>query len=290
MVEGFEKYLKNVKGYSQKTVDSYISSVKQFDKIMKDFDIDDIKLNDLNTVYVAGLANLNLSTSSICCKISAVKTYFKYLNSNGFTKNNAAADMVLPKKAQKAVRIMEKSDREKFFESIKRNEYMNYFRDLTMFTLMFNTAIRREELTNLKLCDVSLENNTLLVHGKGNKERIVYFNDAVKALLSEYTVSHRKLYKNAGESEFLFLGKNSKKLNLATINTTFNMYIKAADLENKGFTVHTARKTCATEMYRRCGDIYAVKEVLGHTSLATTQRYVKIGEEQKKKAAMAINL
>ena len=296
MVKEFKTYLKDVKGYSDKTISSYIGDIQQFKAIMQDFGCyNDITLKDLNTVYIGQLSALQLTASSRARKISAVKTYFKFLHSMGEISQNVARDMETPKLPKKVIKVMETDEVHNLIgnivneNKIKRID-IDYFRNLTLLTLMLNTAIRREEVVNIKVKDVNLSQSLILIHGKGDKERIVYFNDNVKYLLSEYIASHRELFKLSCNSEYLFLTQKAEKMNVATVNRIFNKYIDKANLSDKGFTVHTMRKTCATEMYKRSGDIYAVKGMLGHASLETTQRYAKLGEEQKRMAAMAVNL
>ncbi len=290
----FANYLTNVKNRPNSTVYSYCADLRQFQSIMARYgDLREITLKDINNDYIGNLVHMELSATTRARKISALKTFYKYLHNLGYVQKNITVDIDMPKIPKKVIKTMSNNEVSNILlcannDSKTANGDVDWFRNITMLKLMLNTAIRREEIVNIGLKDISMENNSILIHGKGDKERMVYFNNDTKAFLSEYIASHRNLMKPAKTSPYLFVTIRAEKMNVSTVNIIYNKYRDMANLKDKGYTVHSMRKTSATNMYQKTGDIYAVKGVLGHSSIATTEIYAKLGEESKKRVAMAI--
>lgn len=295
-IDMFRQYLKDVKGRPETTITAYVADVRQYVDIMKGFDnIDCIKVSDVNNIYIKNLVSMGMSATTRSRKISALKTFYKFLAISGNIDKNIFLDIEMPKIPKKVIKVMSNDEVHNVLscangDSKKADGDIDWFRNITLLKLMLNTAIRREEVVNIRLKDININENSILIHGKGDKERIVYYNNDVKALLSEYIYSHRNIFKTAKDSEFLFVTTKAGKMCVSTVNKIYNKYRDMAGLKEQGYTVHSLRKTAATNMYQQTGDIYAVKGILGHSSIATTELYARLGEENKKKAAMAISL
>lgn len=293
-INDFESYLRNIKNRSEKTIKAYSSDLLEFCLMMNDkLDLNEIKRSDIENIYIANLVNSGNGPASRARKISSLRSFFKWAKSNNIVRENPAEDVELPKLPQKKPKIM---SHEEVYDTILCAKYgddtepaYESFRNLAIIMIMFSTGIRRAELTEIKVTDVNLSESSLLIHGKGNKERIVYFNDATRAVLSEYINSHRKQMKFSESSDYLFISRKSEKLNVATINRIVNKYLEEAGIKNKGFTAHSTRKAFATTVYENTRDIYVVQNLLGHSSPVTTQKYVGINESNKKKAAMSMS-
>lgn len=255
-------------------------------------DFSGITQRDIEGRYIANLVDSGISASSRARKLSSLKAFFKWAKANGFVVENPVENVESPKLPHREPKAMSVSEVEEVMVAVRSDATTEsaMFRDIAILHLLFATGIRRAEVVNIKLKDLDLQDGSLLVHGKGSKERIVYFNDTTRAILSEFVLSHRKLMKPAETSEFLFVSRQSEKISLCQVNNIINRHFETAGLRDKGYTVHTTRRTFATSVYRNCGDIMAVKELLGHSSVSTTMRYVSISDDAKKKAAMSVSL
>lgn len=292
LIDKFESYLRNVKNRSELTITAYCTDMRQFCAVFKDKQsLGEITRADIEGRYIANLAASGLSPASRARKLASVKSFFKWAKTNGYIVENFVENVENPKIPQAEPKIMSKEEIKSVIKSAKTNGryFENKFRDLAILSLMFNTGIRRAEVVNAKLADINLEESSMLVHGKGNKERIVYYNDNTRAILSEYIKVHRKLMKESENSEYLFVSREAKKMSICSINRIVNAHLEMAGVKDKGYTAHSTRKAFATAVYEATSDIFATQKLLGHSSPNTTMRYVKASEEMKKKAAKSIS-
>lgn len=288
----FVNYLRNVRNLSENTISAYSSDLREFfDLTAFKGSISEITRIDIETSYIENLAVSGTRPSSRARKLSSVRCFFSWCKENGIISENPAESIKNPKIPKKSPKIMSKEEIHNVILSCMNDcEEEEYFRNLTLVILMLSTGIRRAEVTEIKLSDVNLNDSSLLIHGKGGKDRTVYFNDKARAVLSEYIVSHRQILKPAKNSEYLFVSKRDVKLCVSTVNRIINKYLECAGIKKNGFTAHSLRRAFATTVYENTRDILAVQNLLGHSSPSTTQRYVGVGEEQKKTAAMTVSI
>lgn len=284
----YENYLRNILGRSENTVKSYCYEIKAFAEWAGKSPCLITRADAEN--YISELAEKGLAATSRAKRITVLKLFFDYLEEEEYISENPLSRIRKPKIPQKKVKAMSREEMLSVIQVAKNSKRNNSFRNYTMIALLFSTGIRRDELVNIKLDDVNLSENSLLVRvGKGNKQRMVYFNNEAKALLSEYIASHRKLSKYAENSEYLFVSNDSEKLGRSTVNVIVNALFEEAGIKDKGFVLHSTRKYFATGVYDATHDIVVVQNLLGHASPETTMKYIGIEEEMKKKAAQLIN-
>lgn len=289
-INEFAKYLKNVRNLSDSTISAYSSDLREFCAVMGfEDEIKEITLGEVEAVYIEKLVASGNCAASRSRKLSSVRVFYKWAVKNGIVKNNPVEDIELPKIEKKTVKAMSFNEVEQVLDEAKKDSRENSFRDLAIMYLMFDTGIRRAELTEIKLNDINLEEGVIVIHGKGNKDRFAYVKDTMRSILSEYINAHRKFYKTAVNSDYLFVSDKGEKLCLSTVNRIVNRYLIASNLKQKGYTAHSPRKAFATAVYDNTGDIFAVQQLLGHSSPSTTQRYVGIAESRKRMAAMTVN-
>ena len=289
-INEFATYLKNVRNLSGATIAAYSSDLREFCAVMGFTDcIKEITLHNVETVYIANLVASGNCAASRSRKLSSVRMFYKWAVKNGIVQNNPVAEIEMPKIEKKTVKAMSFNEVEQVLDEAKKDSRENSFRDLAILSLMFSTGIRRAELTEIKLSDLNLEESLIVIHGKGNKDRLAYFNDTTRAVLSEYINVHRKFYCTSEKSSYLFVSDKGEKLCLSTVNRIVNRYLESAGIKDKGFTAHSTRKAFATAVYDNTGDIFAVQQLLGHSSPSTTQRYVGVAESRKRMAAMTVN-
>ena len=265
----FKNFIESEKKYSKHTVSAYINDLEEFNKFLN---INRVKLNEkLNYSFVrqwiVELSENGLSNRSINRKISSLKSYFNFLIA--INKLN-----VSPLKLHRNLKVEPKiiipfNEREmdKVFE-IFNNNSGKLDRDFLIIEILYSTGIRRDELINLKFEDIYFEQGLIKVLGKRNKERLV---PVLPNLLSKI----KKYSSNNSINSYLFKSKNGKKISPSTIYRIVKKYFRQISSKNK-ISPHVLRHSFATHMINNGADINSVKEILGHSSLASTQIYTKI--------------
>ena len=265
----FKNFIESEKKYSKHTVNAYVNDLEEFNNFLN---TNSVKLNEkLNYSFVrqwiVELSENGLSTRSINRKISSLKSYFNFLVAINKLK-------ISPLKLHKNLKVEPKiiipfNEREmdKVFE-IFNNNSDKLDRDFLIIEILYSTGIRRDELINLKFEDIYFEQGLIKVLGKRNKERLV---PVLPNLLSKI----KKYSSNNSISSYLFKSKNGKKISPSTIYRIVKKYFRQISSKNK-ISPHVLRHSFATHMINNGADINSVKEILGHSSLASTQIYTKI--------------
>lgn len=268
-LSNFKNFIESEKKYSKHTVSAYVNDLEEFNKFLN---IHRVKLNEkLNYSFVrqwiVELSENGLSTRSINRKISSLKSYFNFLIA--INKLN-----VSPLKLHRNLKVEPKiiipfNEREmdKVFE-IFNNNSGKLDRDFLIIEILYSTGLRRDELINLKFEDIYFEQGLIKVLGKRNKERLV---PVLPNLLSKI----KKYSSNNSINSYLFKSKNGKKISPSTIYRIVKKYFRQISSKNK-ISPHVLRHSFATHMINNGADINSVKEILGHSSLASTQIYTKI--------------
>lgn len=287
----FEQYLRNVKNRSEKTIYAYLKDCQEFFDVFNEYkDIQIINKSMIESKYITFLVEKGNSASSRARKISSLRTFFKWAVSNNIIVENPVENVEMPKLPMKKPKVMETEEVNCVMNSVKSCcGNIENFRDFTLLNLMFNTGIRRAEVTGIKLQDINLQEGSIVIHGKGNKERIVYFNANTMAILNEYIVSHRNLLKPSKKSQYLFVTERSEKMSERAVNYIVDKYFEMAGVKSKGYTAHSTRKVFATTVYQNTKDIVTVQNLLGHSNVQTTMHYVGASEAMKRKAALTVN-
>lgn len=279
---------------SKCTVASYESDLRDFARFSANVlhkELVDIKYSDLRK-WMNELEDRGLSAQTRSRKVVSIRSFFRYLSKMDYIHGKNPADELegpkLPKKQPKVISMGEASSLLEC-SKIKNFERQTAFRDYTIIATLLYTGIRREELTNVLLKDVSLIDGTILIHGKGNKERMVYINENFRPILAEYISTYRKLFNTADESEYLFPSKKSVQLNIHTVNRIVNKAMENANIKEAGVSAHILRKRFATSVFMSTHDIATTSKLLGHSSPTTTMRYVLIDDTTMRQAASAVN-
>lgn len=291
LVQGFIQSLV-ADGKSACTVKAYRLDLQDFSVYVqeKGLEISKIRYPDLRE-WMNSLEGRNLSASSRARKVSTVKAFFKYLLKMEVIEKNPTEGLEGPKLPKKQPKVISTETAKGLVSGVDYSDpkHMTAFRDYTILAMFLFTGVRREELVNIKLSDVSMDNGTILIHGKGNKEREVYINDSLHAILSEYVGYHRDIFKTAQSSEYLFPSIKADKMNVCSVNRVVNKAFEEAGIKEYGVSAHALRKRFATTVFANTGDIATVSKMLGHASPTVTMRYVRIDEGTMRDAAKAAN-
>ena len=213
----------------------------------------------------------NNASKSIAAKLTAIREYYDYeLNIQKSITINPAASITPPKIEKKLPRYLDKEDCKRLIANIDGEAPA---RDFCMILWMLHTGIRLSELVGINISDVNVNDRQLIVRGKGNKERLVLFNDKCIEAYANY-MTERATYPKKPEDDALFVSKRTgKRITNRRVEQIVDEHLLKAGLEGKGISPHKLRHTAATNMYRAGVDVLEIKELLGHANLATTQIY-----------------
>ena len=264
----FLDYLKYERGFSDYTIKSYKEDLTEFYDFALDNNID----IDLVRDYLRKLYENKYSNRSISRKVSSLKSYFKYLESEGIIKDNFMRLISNPKLEKTLPNYLNYDDLEKLlnYPDIS-NKYG--LRDALILEMLYSTGVRVSELANIRLNDIDFNDRKILILGKGNKERYVYYGSKCEKLLDKYLkMDHR-------DSSYLLIGKKSDRLNEREIRSIVTDSAKRAGI-NIHVSPHTLRHTYATHMLNDGADLKSVGDLLGHESLSTTQIYTHVSSER----------
>ena len=272
--------IKNQKRYSKHTIRAYQVDLNQ----LADHLGDEIKIIDLNKYdlheYIS-LISKSITSKTLSRKIATIKSLFKYLVDENYIKSNVSKSIKIPKISKKLPNHLTLDEMNSFFD--KTVEILDIpLRDLVVIDLLYSTGVRASECISILINDIDLGNNTIRISGKGGKERLVVFGDKTKDNLLSYI--NKEITNHAG---FLFPSKLKKKKaenNFITSRTIYNIvkkYVKFIS-NNEKLGPHSLRHSFATHLLQSGSDLMAIKDLLGHSSLGSTQIYTHLDTKRMK--------
>lgn len=274
-IEDFILYLKIDKKYSENTVLKYRCNLEHFIKFFKNKKIDDITCDDIND-YLKYLYNNKLSSRSVANNISTLKSFYKFLIMFKRKKNNPLEQLEMPKLSKRLPKTLSFDEINKLLD-ISINNYYDY-RNRAMIELMYSSGLRVGELVNVGIHDINFENNTIRVFGKGNKERIVPISDYAADAILNYLTNARGWLSKGKLSDTLFLNNHGDKMTRQAFFKILNKIAKEKNIKTE-FSPHTIRHSFATHLLEHGADLRSIQELLGHSSISTTQIYTSISNE-----------
>lgn len=271
-INSFLNYLLLEKNYSQHTVTAYKNDLGSFQNFCSvEFDDEDIVLVNYPQIrsWIVALVDSNISNRTINRKVSSLKSFYKFLQK---TKQIEISPLVKHKALKIAKRVQvpfSEVEIEKVMKSDSGIQNFESVRNKLIVELLYSTGMRRSELIQLKINDIDFSNQVVKVLGKRNKERFIPLLKSVKSSLQEYLV-----YRNEIETEesYLLLTKKGKKTYDTLVYRIINNYFSSVSSKIKK-SPHVIRHSFATHLLNEGADLNSVKELLGHSSLASTQVY-----------------
>ena len=271
---------------------NYINHIKEFmDFVTNGKDTEDFYKNvtpfDINR-YMSSIKTYQTksgirktSDSALAAHWSSLNAFYNFLYLNDIVPANIVLKTERPKiKDEKHKESLTKKEIKNMKKNIENNRHhKNINRDQLIFALGITTGLRVSAISQLNLEDLDLEHNRLQVIEKGGKYRIIEFGDNLKEMFNAYLIDREKYYGNV-DSNALFLSQEKTRLSIYQINRLMAKYAK--NITDKHVTPHTLRRTSATQLYNKTGDIYLVGNHLGHADISTTKRYISIDEEKQK--------
>lgn len=280
-IDMYLNYLKIVKKYSDKTILSYSDDLIEYNEFLGNNFINILNI-DLNTTkeYLKYLYDRKINKNSISRKLSSIRSFYNYLLKEQIITNNYFNNIPNPKKELYLPKYLKDEELDKIFSVCNMNNPINE-RDTLIIELLYATGIRVSELVNIKIKDINREDKSIKVLGKGDKERIVLYNNHTEKALDTYLNDGYHSF-NKQNNGYLILNKNGGKLSERYVRVIINNLVRKAGLDIK-ISPHTIRHTFATDMLEEGADLMTVKELLGHESLNTTSIYTHVTNEQIKK-------
>jgi integrase/recombinase XerC len=284
-ISKFIEYCESEKNYSQLTLVSYMTALGQFyDYIAEEFsnqpDVGEITANDIRP-YLGWMHDRGLSRKSMQQKISAVKSLFKFLYKKNIITKNPSSLIPVPKSEKMLPSFLLQSETTLLLDNFELEKPSDY-RDRALIELLYSCGMRISEALALDIDSIDVQNRQVRVLGKGRKERIIPVGKKALDAISEYKEVRRSMQKSAGEKA-LFLSAHGSRLG-AVAAYRITKRLLSGVTESKKKSPHVLRHTFATHLLDQGADIQSVSEMLGHSSLSTTQIYTHLSIERLKDA------
>ncbi len=283
--QDFIDYLRYEKRSSAHTVTAYEGDLSQFFSFLEEkldiHQLQDVHSGDIRAWVISLLEDENMEARSVGRKISTVKAFYRYKLKIKEITANPTLTIHSPKFAKKLPQYVEQRDMEHLFNDIPFEDSFEGLRDRTILELFYATGMREAELLNIKPQDIHFQDNTIKVLGKRNKERIIPFGNKLSELLTLYLDNLKKIFSDGTENNYIFVTAKGKRLSPTAVYQIVRKYLDMVTTIDKR-SPHVIRHTFATHMLNNGADINAIKTILGHSSLASTQVYTHNSIEQLK--------
>ena len=282
--EKFLSYLHAIKNASIHTLRNYGMDLADFQRFAG---TEEIKAVDKRMIrgYLAHLNQLQSTKRTILRRLSALRSFFKYLLKEGAISHNPLDEIDAPKLEKTIPAPLSREEIDRLFQQPDTQTLLG-FRDRTIMELFYSSGLRISELIGLNKSDFDLTNLTLRVKGKGKKERVIPITKNAASWINSYLIhperildgEHTQAEKN---HEAIFLNKWGERLSVRSVDRNFQAFLKQSGLASKA-TPHTIRHTIATHWLEKGMDLKTIQILLGHSSLSTTTIYTKVSTKLKK--------
>ncbi len=280
--QSFFRYLEFEKRFSRHTIVAYQNDLDQYAAyINSQFELDD--LNQISHTFIrswiVSMMDTGIKSKSINRKISSLKTYYKFLQREGIIAQSPMQKIISPKTPKRLPQFVEQSQMENLLDEVDFENTFEGYRDRLILEVFYATGIRVSELVNLKSANVDTSRMFLKVLGKRNKERIIPISAELLTTIDQY--NRFKEQEGLINSEYFFVRNNGEAMYTKKVYRMVNSELsKVTSIQKK--SPHVLRHTFATHMLNNGADLNAIKEILGHSSLAATQVYTHNSIEKLK--------
>lgn len=279
-IEDFLQYLKFERNYSDQTIDSYRNALREYeDFVTSTTGSFDSLAPSLSTAraWMVSLGKRHLSVATIKQFFCALRSFTRYLRKQGLLDSNPLTLLPTPKVPKTLPVWIREEQMDVLIDDTDFGDDFTGVRDHLLIDLLYNTGMRRSEAAGLRDQDVDMSTNTLRVTGKGNKQRIIPFGPELHTIIQQYLEVRNQTV--GGRTEMLLTDENGKGLSPATVTQLVHKYLSQfPNLARKG--AHVLRHSCATNMLAQGADLMAVKELLGHASLDSTEVYTHLTPQE----------
>jgi site-specific recombinase XerD len=310
VIKDFLIYHETIKNHSPKTVQEYYLDLRNFFRFMKkqrglapdNAEIDSIDIGDVDLKLVSSVTlsdvyeylyymshdrvvshnsrnvEVGASGTTMARKVATLRSYYKYLTKTNKLEENPLRDLDTPKTRKSLPRYLTLDEAKTLLSSV---EGKNKERDYCILMLFLNCGIRISELVGLNLTDI--RQDSLRILGKGNKERVVFLNDACAKAINDYLKIRAA---SPADTNALFITSRRSRISTAAVHSLVKKHLTEAGLDSSRYSAHKLRHTAATLMLHGGVDVRTLQELLGHENLNTTQIYTHVENESLRNAAM----
>lgn len=281
LINDFIDYLRFERRLSKNTIVSYQRDLEKYRFFLNRNKIKEIlNVSNDQILYFLEFLYKTQNSSSVSRILSTLRTFYKYLVRDGKIQKNPFSSIKNPKLPKKILEILDEQEVKKFLDSIPSSSYLE-LRDKAMFELLYACGMRVSEIVDLKLSDIDFDEGLIRFIGKGNKERITPIGDTAKDCLEKYIRAARYNLERERKSENVFLNRNGQKITRQGFWKILKKYAGKINLK-KNLYPHLFRHSYATHMLERGADLRIVQELLGHSSISTTEIYTNINKKHIK--------
>ena len=284
LLQGFAAYLTYNKGYSEHTVRNYVSDVRQYLRYLGERE-QSCRPEAADDYVIRGFLSSRFERNrkaSLARKLSALRCFYRFLLLEGKVASNPAALLAMPKREQMLPNFLSVDDVFRVLDASGGDSFIRT-RDRAMLELLYGSGLRVSELVGLSLKDVNVDLQVLRVWGKGRKERIVPFGDKAGQALAKYLVRREEFLRGGRTKESgqrnsagpLFLNRSGGRLTARSVARRLDGYVRGLRLPREA-SPHALRHSFATHLLDSGADLRTIQELLGHASLASTQRYTHL--------------
>ena len=280
----FLLYIGSVRGLSENTVLGYGKDLEKFQSFLTP-ELEIKKITQENILLSIGqLSRENASAATVNRFVSSVRGLFKYSKKLGYIEKNPADEVKNVKNPQVVTAFMTEREVETLCSQPERNELLWTSRDVAIFRMLYSSGCRISELTNIKLSDFRKGGRCAIITGKGNKQRIVYFDPTSRHALAAYMTDRARVLSENGrdsKEDRLFINQKGVPITTGGMRYILTRY-SGVEGTNHHINPHAFRHTFATTLLNNGADVRMVQELLGHASINTTQRYTHVTTERLK--------
>lgn len=280
-VDEYLLYIESVRTLSANTVTACRNDLIQFrdmsfigaERLMSDIELEDLRQ------CVGFLSKKRRSASTINRFISSVRSLFAYCRKFGHIPVNVALELRTVKNPRKLPRFMTGAEVDKLCREPERNELLWETRDRAIFEMLYSSGCRASEIVSLTIDDMAADFSSAIVTGKGSKDRRVYFEEDARAALRAYLADRKARFGDADTERHIFVNQRGGALTTGGLRLIITRY-SGSEGTKRHVSPHAFRHTFATAMITNGADVRLVQELLGHSSISTTQRYTHISTEK----------
>ena len=303
LIRDFLVYHETIQGHSRRTVDEYYLDLRSFFRFIKldkhlvpeNLPFDSISIDDIDLPLIQSITltdvyafmnylsrDRGLNAASRARKVATIRSFYKYLtNKAKLLDQNPVQELDSPRQKKSLPKYLNLDESVHLLSSV---DGKNSVRDYCILTLFLNCGLRISELVGLNKTDV--RENQLRVLGKGNKERVLFLNDACQQALQDW-MTERDAMTLVDQNALFVTHQNRKRITRAAVHKLVKKHLSAAGLDSTQYSSHKLRHTAATLMLQNGVDVRTLQEVLGHDHLNTTQIYTHVDSEDLRVAARA---
>ena len=283
-IESFMLTLEKERNFSLHTIKAYKNDLNRFNYFLNNTlrrkKLAKINRNDIRK-FLAEEYDNGYSSKTVARRLATIKSYFKYLVKTELIQENISIHINSPKVPKKLPNFVDKNLIDTLMNTPSLDTHIG-IRDKAVLELFYSTGMRLSELVNMNIGDFEINKKLIRVMGKGNKERMIPYGRAAESAIKNYLKIRNLSLKPAFANKPLFVNSSEKRISKRTIQRRMNNYIKLV-ADGKRIGPHLLRHTFATHLLDNGADIRAVKDLLGHSSLSSTQIYTHVSIEKLKK-------